>query len=209
MGLPRDETAFFGRDSELAEIERRFAAGARLVTIVGIGGVGKTRLAIESAARLAGAPSSASGSRKIQESTTFVALSGARTIEAAVRAVADALGVRVSAESKAAQALATVADAIATRDELLLVLDEVTHDTLVSTVLDRARKVKVLATAREPTGVNAEEKILLAPLAEADALALFTERARAAAGGEAVDVSSDDAKAIVNRVDRLPLAIEI
>ncbi len=199
MSLPRDETPFFGRGAELAEIERRFAGGARLVTLVGIGGVGKTRLAIEAAGRM-GEPA-------------FVALSGARTLEAAVRAIANVLGARVVAESKAAQALASLAKAIAARGDALLVLDNVEQlgppgETLVSILLGEAREARILATSREPIGVRGEEKVLLAPLADADARAMFVERARAAAGG-ALDVRDEDVAAIVARVDRLPLAIEL
>ncbi len=197
--LPRDETSFFGRGAELEEIERRFASGARLVSIVGVGGVGKTRLALEAAARTPGA--------------AFVALAGARTLEAAVRATAGAVGAKVSAESKATQGLAAVAKAIARAGAALLVLDNVEQlgaagETLVTAILDEAREARILATSREPIGARGEEKVLLAPLADEDARAMFLERARTAAGG-AVEMRDEDVAAIVARVDRLPLAIEL
>ena len=70
MRLPRDETAFFGRQSEIADIGRRFDGGARLVTIVGVGGIGKTRLAIAAASR--------------RKHAFFVPLGEARSLEAAI-----------------------------------------------------------------------------------------------------------------------------
>lgn len=210
MSLPRDETPFFGREAEIGEIERRFAAGARLVTVVGIGGVGKTRLAIETAERLAAPPSGAPAG---DDRVAFAALAGSRTLEAAVRVVAKAIRAKVPSESKAAQGLAAIGDAMAKRGDFLLVLDNVEQlgvsaAELVSSILDRARTAKLLATSREPTGARAEEKIVLAPLAEDDAKALFVERARAAVG-TTVEIGDVDAKAIVTRVDRLPLAIEL
>lgn len=210
MTLPRDETPFFGREAEIGEIERRFAAGARLVTVVGIGGVGKTRLAIETAERLAAPPSGAPAG---DDRVAFAALAGSRTLEAAVRAVAKAMRAKVPSESKAAQGLAALGDAMAKRGDFLLVLDNVEQlgasaEELVSALLDRARSAKLLATSREPTGARGEEKIVLAPLAEDDAKALFLERARAAVGTH-VEIADADAQAIVARVDRLPLAIEL
>lgn len=203
MGLPRDETKFFGRGAEIAEIERRFAAGARLLTITGIGGAGKTRLAVEAAARLV----------REEDGAAFVALAEARTLEAAVRAVASAVGLRIAAESKAAEGLEKVARALAARGEMLLVLDNVEQlgaraEALVSKLRDGAASLRLLATSREPTGARGEEKLLLAPLAEDDAVALLLDRARAAAG-RALEIADDDARAIVARVDRLPLAIEL
>jgi predicted ATPase len=195
MTLPRDETPFFGREAEIGEIERRFAAGARLVTTVGIGGVGKTRLAIEAAERIAAPPSGAPAG---EDRVAFAALAGSRTLEAAVRAVAKAVRAKVPSESKAAQGVAAVGDAIAKRGDFLLVLDNVEQlgaaaEELVSAILDRARSARILATSREPTGARGEEKIVLAPLAEADAQALFLERARAAVGGT-VNVSDDEVR---------------
>ncbi|MBN9161473.1 MAG: hypothetical protein J0I07_10950, partial [Myxococcales bacterium] len=112
MALPRDETAFFGRESEILEIERRFAAGARLVTIVGLGGMGKTRLAV-----------AAANASSMTRSALFVALGEARTLEAAVREVAAATGVTLKADAQARAALESLAGALGKKGPLLLVLD--------------------------------------------------------------------------------------
>ncbi|MBX3205940.1 MAG: hypothetical protein KF764_12780 [Labilithrix sp.] len=199
MTLARDETAFFGRERELSDIERRFAGGARLVTIVGAGGVGKTRLAAVTAARAARA--------------VHASLGESRSLEAAVRAVASAAGVPLRAESQARAALDVVAIALAKRGALLLVLDNTEQlgsaaRELASGLLDGARDLSILVTAREALGARAEEKLVLAPLADDEAVALLHDRARAVAGSP-VAMTDADALAIVRRVDRLPLAIEL
>src|SRR5688572_12324443 len=86
--LPRDETAFFGRQAELAEMSRRLGESARLVTLLGLGGIGKTRLALAAASAT-------------NHPVSFASLGSARSLEAAVRAVASATGVRLKAELKA------------------------------------------------------------------------------------------------------------
>ena len=206
MTLPRDETAFFGRQDELGDLDRRIAGGARLVTIAGLAGIGKTRLALQAAA--------SNAKRWKLEPVAFASLAGAPSLEAAVREVARAAGVRVASESKAAPAIATLGASLAKKGAMLLVLDAVEQlsagpaKELVSGLLDAARELRILATSREVIGVKGEEKLMLAPLGEADARALFLERAKTAAGGS-VPASEAEADAIVARVDRLPLAIEL
>ena len=202
MALPRDETAFFGRESEILEIERRFAAGARLVTIVGLGGMGKTRLAV-----------AAANASSTTRSALFVALGEARTLEAAVREVAAATGVTLKADAQARAALESLAGALGKKGPLLLVLDNTEQlgpaaRELASGLLDGAQALAILATSREPLGARGEEKLVLAPLDEGEAVALLHDRARLAAGSS-LDVTDADALAIVRRLDRLPLAIEL
>lgn len=200
--LPHDESAFFGREAEQADVLDRLASGARLVTITGLGGVGKSRLAIACATSTAG-------------EVAFVSLAGSTGLEASVRAVARACGVKLAAESRTTAALKALGAALAARPggRLLLVLDEAEPRTtgskeLAEGVLAAASSLVVLATAREPLGAKAEEKLLLGPLGQADACALLVDRARLAAGR---DVAIPDASAaqIVEKVDRLPLAVEL
>jgi predicted ATPase len=201
--LPRDETAFFGRAAEISEIDRRRAAGARLVTLVGLGGVGKTRLALAAAERTDGAI----------ETIAFVPLSSARSLEAGVRETARALAFHPTPESSAAEAALATASAIAKRGPVLLVLDGVealgaAARELVAPLLDGAPELTILATSREPIGARGEERILVGPLADDEAVALLLDRARTAASGD-VAIAENDALALVRRVDRLPLAIEL
>src|SRR5262245_32703976 len=132
-GCPRDETSFFGREAELTEITRRLGGGARLVTIVGLGGIGKTRLAI----RAATAPTT-------KGAVAFAALGNARSLEAAVREIALATAVRLRAEQKANAALGALAAALNEQGPMLLVLDNLEQlgdaaRALVSALLDGAR----------------------------------------------------------------------
>lgn len=201
MTLPRDETAFFGRNDELADVERRLQSDARLVTLVGLGGIGKTRVALEV------------GSRRPKGKVTFVRLREARGLEAAVREIAHAAGVRVAAELRAAAGVKAIGEALAKRGAMLLVVDGIEPlgalgGELATGLLDQARELRVLATSREPLGVRGEEKVLLAPLGAEEASALFLDRARVAAGAP-VDVDAADVAAIVKRVDAVPLAIEL
>ena len=206
MDLPRDETPFFGRQAEIADVGKRVDGGARLVTIVGLGGMGKTRLSIELAASLRPRFEKYGG-------VAFATLAQARTLEAAVREVAATVGARVAPESKAAKGVAALGEALAARGKMLLVLDnveqlgEIARD-LVNGLLDGARELVLIVTSREPVGARGEEKVMLTPLADEAARELFVDRARLAAGG-AVEVSEAEAKAIVERVDRIPLAIEL
>lgn len=198
--LPRDETSFFGRQEELAEIERRFEGGARLVTIVGLGGMGKTRLALVAA-----------GGAKVR--ALYASLANARSLEASVREIGRLAHVRFRADANARSALVSLAAAIAKRGPLLLVLDGTEHlgsaaRELVDALLDGADDLRVLATGREAIHARAEEKIVLAPLTDADAIALLRDRARSGAGAH-VEMSEAEAAAIVGRVDRIPLAIEL
>jgi predicted ATPase len=199
--LPRDETSFFGRSEEIAEIARRRAAGARLITLVGPGGVGKTRLALASATSA--------------ERVAFAALGQARSLEASVREVARACGLPTKPESNAESALAALARALAGPGSGvdLLVLDNTEQlgpigGEIADALLDAGPALMILATSREPIGARGEEKIVVAPLTEPDAVALLHDRARAAVG-RPVDIEDADALALVRRVDQLPLAIEL
>src|SRR5262245_4292249 len=110
MVLLAEVTPFFGRQQEIEEVERRFAAGTRLVTLVGLGGIGKTRLAGAIAAR-EGRP------------ILHVMLAEARTLEAAIREVARTARVELKAESRTRTAIEVVAKALAERGRLLVILD--------------------------------------------------------------------------------------
>ena len=200
-------TSLVGRESELAEVHEAVQAH-RLVTLTGVGGVGKTRLALEVAARLA--PSFPDG--------VWVFELAAVTDPAAVPdAVAAVLGITQ-------QPGKTVSDSVATALEgrtRLLVFDncEHVHDAaadLVEAILAHSATVKVLATSREGLGI-AEEQLWLVPSldvhagAESAAVRLFVERARSVTQRFSL-TGADEAAPVVEicrRLDGIPLAIEL
>jgi predicted ATPase/DNA-binding SARP family transcriptional activator len=217
--LPAPVTPLIGRDAALDR-----AAGllrtARLVTCTGPGGVGKTRLAVAVATRVAG-----EAAADCPDGVWFVELAGHRGgPDELAQAVADVLGVRDDAPAgppgSAAAAVPPAAHLAAALREsrLLLVLDNCEHVVdaaadLVALLLRGAPGLRVLATSREALGTAGEAVCAVEPLAEADAVRLFAERAAAAAPGFTLDGASGETRAAVARVcrrlDGLPLALEL
>jgi predicted ATPase/DNA-binding SARP family transcriptional activator len=211
--LPAPVTSFVGRERELADLERLLRAH-RLVTITGMGGAGKTRVALETARGQAGAWT---------DGVWLVDLLPLVDPDAVPVAVARALGFTVRPDAAAAAAFAEQLR----RAELLLVLDNCEHladacGELARELLSTCADVHVLATSRvtlgaageldyalEPLGVPAEES---APgeLAAAASVQLFLERGRAARRGLVVDEEGlQTVGHICRELDGLPLAIEL
>lgn len=195
ISRPVDE--FVGRSGELAEAVR----GHRLVTLLGPGGVGKTRLAVEVA--LATASSFADGIWL----TELVPVTDGEWV---AHAVADALGIRVPEGADATDAVVTDL----TDRQALLVLDNCEHvldgaTPLVQRLLRDCPQLTVLTTSRQPLRLGGEWIIDVPPLDPAtDGVTLFM--ARAAAVGAPVDPEQDEQIArICGRLDGLPLAIEL
>jgi predicted ATPase/DNA-binding CsgD family transcriptional regulator len=206
-GSPRQPASFIGRDSELAAL--RFLIQAhRLVTVTGIGGAGKTRLASELVRRNAAATADGPGR------VVYVALAGLSTADEAAEAVVHAMGGQWSAVTSAAQHLATLTGT----DRVLLVLDNCEHLThggaefthLVDQVLDACPGLRVLATSRLPLHAADETVWQLPPLQPQAAVRLFTDRARNVAPGW--EPAARDLAAVGRVCDALagvPLAIEL
>nr|WP_307826831.1 tetratricopeptide repeat protein [Streptomyces pactum] len=193
-------------------------AGGRLVTLTGAGGVGKTRLALDVAARRAGA---------LPDGAWLVELAAARTAAEVHEAVAAVLGLRDDPGAPVRPLPGQLADALAGR-ETLLVLDNCEHVVepvaeLTAHLLRAAPALRVLATSREPLAVAGERLCPVPPLAvpdpeetrpdqllRSDAVRLFVARATAAdptfrpADGDAGAVAT-----ICRRLDGIPLALEM
>jgi predicted ATPase/DNA-binding SARP family transcriptional activator len=194
--LDRPLTACIGRERELAEVADLLDAH-RLVTLVGPGGTGKTRLGIEAALAAAG---------RLDGDTLLVDLAP----------VSDAQGVAAAVRSTLGQsAVIGGGDAAVPAAPALVVLDNCEH-----VILDAAHAaadlvstypgVRVLATSREGLGVPGEVLYAVQPLDQIAAVRLFTERAETASPGTAFDARSSAAVAeICVRLDGLPLAIEL
>jgi len=187
--LPVAAWPLLGREDELAEIRRLLDDGARLVTLTGPGGSGKTRLALQAAADFAD---------EYPDGTFFVALGPLRVLSAVPGTVAEAVGLRPDDD---------VAGWLASR-RALLVLDNLEHLQGVNAEVAQllVGETVVLATSRAPLRLAAERDLPVEPLPDEAAVELFVSRA-AAAGRR---VEADETVAMVcRRLDNLPLALEL
>jgi predicted ATPase/class 3 adenylate cyclase len=197
--LPAPASTFIGREREAAEL-RALLEGRRLVTLVGVGGVGKTRLAIE-VARTA-AP-------RFPDGVWFVDLSPRRSDDGVVEATLAALG--ASAEV-GVEPFRSLIDHLSHR-RALLVMDNCEHlldgaASVGAALLAEAPEVTLVATSREPLGVSGEQVWVMPSLAEA--AELFIDRARL--GSSAFDPSPAEIELIASvceRLDGIPLAVEL
>ncbi|MER5786264.1 BTAD domain-containing putative transcriptional regulator [Streptomyces mobaraensis] len=221
--LPAPLTALIGRDRSLARLDGLLHT-ERLVTLTGPGGVGKTRLAVEAAARLPHAAAPEAPGPAL-DGVWLVELAGRHGSAAVLaQAVSATLGIRDDVPSglpvfggAAPTPVERLAAALRDR-RTLLVLDncEQVVDAaaeLVALLLRTAPGLRVLATSREPLGLAGETVFLVEPLGPAEAAELFAARAAAAAPGfslaEADDGTRDAVAEICRRLDGLPLALEL
>ena len=195
--LPAPSTSFVGREDELGNVAALLHEH-RLVTLTGPPGVGKSRLAVETARSL---------EREFPEGVWLVDF--ARVVGAgdAVRLLANVVDVRGSDPLAGVTSRLRDAAALVVLDACEHVLDEAVR--IVSTLVAECSGVRILATSREALHVANEVRVPVAPLGGA-AVDLFLERARAARPGFEPD-AEDLALAVevVRRVDGLPLAIEL
>jgi len=194
-------TSFIGRNSEVAQVQVAISAH-RLLTLTGVGGAGKTRLAFESAARIGKQFSDGVWMCELAPLDDGAAVS--HTVAAALR-VQQQHGLGIDA---------TVIDYLRDR-QLLLVVDNCEHVLdaaagLVDQIVRHCPQVSVLATSREPLGIEGERIFHVPPLPVDDATALFADRARARRPDFDIEREADGAVAeICRRLDGLPLAIEL
>ncbi|MER7614352.1 BTAD domain-containing putative transcriptional regulator [Nonomuraea wenchangensis] len=214
--LPAQLTTLIGRRQVLEELDR-LLDGVRLVTLIGPGGVGKTRVAVEAAARLA---QRAPGSPRawFPDGAWLVEFADQRGgVAGLAQAVAATLGLNgdVPAGPEAPRAPADRLVAALRERRMLLVLDNCEQVAgpaaeLAALLLRAAPGVRVLATSREPLGLAGETLCLVEPLQPDDAIRLFTERATASAPNFALDEETREAVAeICHRLDGIPLALEL
>jgi predicted ATPase/DNA-binding SARP family transcriptional activator len=217
-GLPAPVTSFIGRDDDLARIGALLGAG-RLVTVLGPGGAGKTRLAVEAAGR-----------REYRDGIWLIDLSSVTEAAEVGAAVLAGIGIRgavlFEVAARTRDDLDVLSDELG-RWEALLVVDNCEHlidavARLVSALLARCAGLRVLATSREPLAVDGEALVPLGPLTLPDedataeeagrtaAVRLFAERASAVRPGFAVAATTlTDVLRIVRGLDGMPLALEL
>lgn len=211
--LPLPLTRFVGREQELTEIAGLLASH-RLVTLMGPGGMGKTRLAIQLARRLAG---------NYPDGAWFVDLTDLPDVAQMPQAIASVLGVQEGREQPLAEVLA---DHLSGK-QMLLVLDNFEHlveagAVLVRDLLERAPELTCLVTSRQRLSVEGEHEFTVAPLVtpslpgtperllEFESVQLFVERAQAVRQDfQLTDANATDVAALCDRLEGLPLAIEL
>jgi len=200
--LPAERDSFVGRRETLVELARRLDAGARLVSVLGIGGSGKTRLVTRFGWSWLG---------DFPGGVWFCDLSQARSLDGIVHAVAEALAVPLGKEEPVRQ----LGNAIAARGRCLIILDNFEQvsryaEETLGRWLSRATQARFVVTTREVLGLAGEETLALAPLPAADAAALFVQRAESAKRD--FQPTEEDRAAVdplVKLLEGLPLAIEL
>jgi predicted ATPase/class 3 adenylate cyclase len=200
--LPAERDAFIGRDDALARLAHSFHAGARLVSVLGIGGIGKTRLVTRYGWHWLG---------EFPGGVWFCDLASTRSLDGVVNAVAQGLDVPLGRDEPVAQ----LANAIAGRGRCLVILDNFEQvarhagETL-GLWLDAAGEACFLVTTREVLGLAGEEVLALPPLPPADGVTLFVQRAQAVRPDFRPQADDQAATAqLVALLDGLPLAIEL
>jgi predicted ATPase/DNA-binding CsgD family transcriptional regulator len=213
--LPAESTSFVGRRRLLAEVKAAFAS-TRLLTMVGPGGVGKTRLALRAAADLR---------RTVRHGVWFIDLAGLDDPHLVAKAVTTGLGV---ADQSGQWPTSLLVAHLASR-EALLVLDNCEHlldaiAVLADVVLKEAAGVRLLATSRQPLGISGERVLQVPPLtlpgeagsdaeqgfASSEAVALLAARATdAGVRIEDTDATRRLVLDLCRRLDGMPLALEL
>ena len=198
-------TSFVGREPDLQRIDELLAT-ARLVTLVGPGGAGKTRLAGEALARWVD---------RVDGGVWMVELAPVTAEVEIVPAALAALGLREGAVldrpgATLRDGLERLIDALIDRDTILF-LDNCEHliaaaAAVADTLLAACPGLRIVATSREPLAIAGENLVPVTPLADDPAVELFLDRARAVSPGFA---STPAVAEICRRLDGLPLAIEL
>jgi len=213
--LPVGLTSFVGREHELVSIPARLHAG-RLLTLTGVGGSGKTRMAIEVARQ---------EFARYRDGVRLAELAQVTDPVLVPHRLAVVLGVQESGDRPLEQALAEVLR----NSQQLLVLDNCEHlldacAALVDLLLRECPSLRILATSREPIGIPGEVTWAIFPLAAPDprlhssvdeierspAVRLFADRASAAQSSFVLDTDNAETVAqICRRLDGIPLALEL
>ena len=212
--LPAEVSSFVGRQGDIAEITRLLSE-SRVVTLTGLGGVGKTRLALRVAAKR---------QRAFVDGVWLVELAELKNPELLAQTIVGALRIQ-GLKPRPAQAM--LVEYLGDK-QLLLILDNCEHlldacALLASTLVQAAPRLRILATSREPLGIRAEQTYAVSPLplplpgagghrraGGAPSVKLFTERARQVVPGFALtEANRSSVEQICRMLDGLPLGIEL
>jgi predicted ATPase len=202
---PRPISTFVGRDTEVAAVAATLGEN-RLVVLCGPGGVGKTRLALETAGTVAD---------RYPNGIAFCDLASVARDADVVRVIADAVGLEERSARRLEDQLVTYLE----RRHALLIVDNCEHVInaaahIVDHIVQNTSAMTILATTREPLAIPGEQLVAVTPLATegrgASALDLFVDRARAVLPDFDADGDRElDVQDICRQLDGLPLAIEL
>ena len=198
--LPLQLTSFIGRDGEMPEVAK-LLADSRLLTLLGVGGIGKSRLSLELAAEV---------SDDFPDGVWLVELAELRDARLVPHAVASVVGVKESGGLPVSDALVQHFK----ERQMLLVLDNCEH--LLAGCADLARQLlqsgpycKLLASSREPLRIAGETTYPVPALSQGEALRLFEDRASKAKPGYRVNGEAPLVASVCRHLDGIPLAIEL
>ena len=212
--LPVQLTSFVGRNTEIIEI-KNLLSKVRLLTLIGPGGTGKTRLAIQAASDIV---------NEFENGIFFIPLASVNDPKVVAQTIAQSLEVKVPGEQSAIESLKLYLKG----KQMLLILDNyeqiLSSAVLISELLASCSKLKVLVTSRAPLHISGEQEFPVPPLSlpdlkegpsldilsQIEAIKLFVQRAQAVKHDFKLDFNNASTVAdICIRLDGLPLAIEL
>jgi predicted ATPase/DNA-binding SARP family transcriptional activator len=202
--LPTYLTSFVGRAAEFAQLAEAVTRN-RIVTVVGPGGVGKSRLLVESVAGWA-----------TEREVWYIELAPVLDPVAVPETIAAAVGApdaSTTDDPAAGRPLLRIIDRIGKRDATI-VLDNCEHVAEAAgrtafALLNACPELRIVCTSREPLAVAGELLVHLTPLAAGDAAGLFLERARSVQPDVRIDPEDEELRDLCAQLDNLPLAIEL
>jgi predicted ATPase len=208
LRLPLTPTRFWGRSGEMGQLDSWLDVVGeqtpRLITITGAAGMGKTRLAVAVAHRMAG---------RFAGAVCFVPLAACTEAERMPDAIADALHIERGPNGDPHERIAALLEEIGPSLLILDNLEQIAADgaaQVVRRLLARSPDLRILATSRQPLRIDGEQEMPLSGLDAADALSLFTDRARASRPDFAVTPRNEETlSSLCGRLDGMPLAIEL
>lgn len=201
--LPAARDAFIGREQTLHELAQQFRAGSKLVSLHGMGGIGKTRSALRFAWSCLG---------DFPGGVWFCDLSSAQGLDGLLYAAAQGLGLTLESKDPVGQ----IGRVLATRGSCMVVLDNFEQvvslaESTLGLWMGLAPEARFLVTTRELLGITGEQAFTLSSLSKGEAASLFRARAAEVAGARGADVAADESmvERLVTLLDGLPLAIEL